>query len=677
MNFTKSYCQHNKFEKCALSIYSCKECSTTQLISLPILLKKKSNEVFDKPREFCFNYEINIIKLIINQIYNDEINFINYKQDLDKLNNDKTNFFLNDKDKSDNNDNESFHSEKDNESYNDSSYHSDKSNNEEDFLYSFNIYYNNRNEIYSYIKDLCNNYNTNENCFYLTMTLIEEFYKYFGYKHINAYQMDLIMNAIFILAYKFDDTDCEIYICNRAFKTHFCKERKHLKPKDLKIAEVQCLEILKYNLNKLTIYNFLELVLSAGVVLEKEINNFNVVSKIYKDCLNLLEFCFRENDLIIEHSMSEIVFSIIYLVRKQNNLIYNIGKIFNKIYNIELKNYINCIKYISSIYYKNENISNNLFLINDERKKYLLKNQKDSINEDKKVESMIIENKNPLNPIDKKNENEKIIVSNSYNNNEICNNICQNIHSNNNMKKIPFPFSKSKSLDIKEIKKLENIFKKKSKENLNNKNSILFESSCIPKIKDIEKSSLKPIKLNILRYSRNLSNYRYKNAINNNSSISTFHNSNNNEIKNKLTKNSSNISSMNINKRNSNNLYYIKDNSNNNNSQNTNIKINKVNSCKNILDQKSYFNFNNASKYNKNLINSFRKSLLNKSELNNQFYEDLSAKVRLDYFLNKKNENNKSKEGKKNIDKIINQMYDNINKGKIKLPLIKKFKFSD
>ena len=96
----------------------------------------------------------------------------------------------------------------------------------------------------------------------------------------------------------------------------------------LKRAEILCLQILEYDLNITTIFDFLNLVLSAGIVLEKEINDFNVLSKIYNDCFYLLNCCFRENDIILEHSLSEIVFSIVYLVRKKNNIIYNTEKLF-------------------------------------------------------------------------------------------------------------------------------------------------------------------------------------------------------------------------------------------------------------------------------------------------------------------------------------------------------------
>ena len=406
MNFTKSTCPHIKFEKSFLSIYACKNCSTTQVISLPKLLKKKNHDIFSKPLEYCFNYEINIIELIRNQIYEDEKNFINYKKPLENLNksiDDSSNKVLDL--------NDSFCSNKDDGSIEDSSANSEKVD-ENEFLNSLNIYYKNRKDILNQIKNLCNKYSTSKNCFYLTMSLIEKFFKMSNSQKINNYQMDLVISSIFILSYKYVDTDSEYYLNYKTFKTFFHKGKKHIKPNDLKIAEVQCLQILEYNLNIPTILNFLELVLSSGIILEKETNNFNIISKIYSDCLNLLDFCFNDDNIMLEYSISEIVFSIIYLVRKRNNLIYHIEKYFSKIYNIELKKYLNCIKNISSIYYKNDAANNNLFVANDERKDSL-------INSEKKIrfdinDSEINEYKKTLKPIFQKLSSEKIHASSSY-----------------------------------------------------------------------------------------------------------------------------------------------------------------------------------------------------------------------------------------------------------------------
>ena len=158
MNFTKSSCPHIKFEKSFLSIYACKNCSTTQIISLPKILKKKNHDIFCKPLEYCFNYEINIIELIRNQIYEDEKNFVNYKKPLENLNksiDDSSNKVLDL--------NDSFCSNKDDESIVDSSANSEKSD-ENEFLNSLNIYYKNRKDILSQIKNLCNKYSSSKYC---------------------------------------------------------------------------------------------------------------------------------------------------------------------------------------------------------------------------------------------------------------------------------------------------------------------------------------------------------------------------------------------------------------------------------------------------------------------------------------------------------------------------------
>ena len=138
MNFTKSCCNH-KFEKSSLSTYICKNCSTIQLNSIPIVLKKKNNDIFCKPYEYCYNYEINIIELIKNKIKDDENNFRNYKKELEKIENI--------------NDTESNNYEKDiEESSEVSSSDSENTNNDNCYLYSFNIYYKNRKKILSHIK---------------------------------------------------------------------------------------------------------------------------------------------------------------------------------------------------------------------------------------------------------------------------------------------------------------------------------------------------------------------------------------------------------------------------------------------------------------------------------------------------------------------------------------------
>ena len=702
MNFTKSSCPHIKFEKSFLSIYACKHCSTTQIISLPKLLKKKSHDIFSKPLEYCFNYEINIIELIRNQIYEDEKNFINYKKPLENLNksiDDSSNKVMDL--------NDSFCSNKDDESIEEDSSAISEKIDEKDFLNSLNIYYKNRKDILSQIKNLCNKYSTSKYCFYLTMSLIEKFFKMSNSQKINNYQMDLVINTIFILSYKYVDTDSEYYLNYKTFKTFFHKGKKHIKTDDLKIAEIQCLQILEYNLNIPTILNFLELVLSSGIILDKETNNFNIISKIYSECFNLLDYCFNDDNIMLEYSMSEIVFSIIYIVRKRNNLIYNIEKYYSKIYNIELKKYLKCIKNIASIFYKNDAVNNNLFVSNEERKNNL-------INSEKKMrfdinDSEINDYKKTLKPIFQKLSNDKIHISSSYDGKSDCN---KNINSYNRNK---FSFLSSKSKSINNInnsqEKIQNPYnvkifqyniKEKDKDK-NKNNSILYDCSLINKNKNIsiDKIMLKPLKSIVWKPSRNFINIRYKNVSNNNSSISTHNNSNNNnEIKNKLYKNNSNLSSVDVNRSSIKNLYCSKDSINSNNSRNNgngseasgggNIPIGlvKVSSSNNLLA--SNYNLNSISINIKKSSNNLRKSFEIQNKIKNQMIDsnELSGKKELINYLNNNstrkndfninNENNLriklkfNKERKNNLFKLSNKLNNNINERNIKLPLIKK-----
>ena len=645
MKFTESVCPHSHSEKCSLSIYSCKSCSITQLIFLSKLLKKNHADNFRKPHEYCFNYEINILRLIKNQIINDEKNFVNYKKELENFNKNE-NF----KDE-DSNHCDSQCNYQEQESIDNKSFDSNKVDTENNSLYSLSIYYKNRKDILLIVKKLCNKFKISKHCFYLTMTLIEKFFKMWNIAYINKYDIDLVVNAIFILAYKYIDSDNDFYISYDTFKTFFYKEKKFIRPDDLKGAEVQCLKILEYNLNIPTILNFLELVLSSGIILEKETKDFNVISKVYQECLNLLNFCFEKNDIILEYSSSEIVFSIIYLVRKQNNLIYKIDKIFKKIYKIEFKKYLNCLKTISSIYYKNNNVYNNLFVLNNKKKEISLMTEKQ------------------LKPINKK--------KNDYNSCEGKTIDCSNVNdSKKDKKRIALFILKSKSLDNNNIKDIKDMISKLNNKEIdiknNNNNNSIFCDSSTKNIGHNDKYFLKPIKLNS---SRNFVNSRYHNASNSN-----INNSNCIEMNNKLK--SLNFSSIDIKKNESMKGLNLKECINDNSSKKLTKKFKVNNSCINLLDFNS--NNNNISKYRNSIINSFRKNFEAKKENDIQLHDnnDSSNKKEIKFYLsNKKKDIIKSNDKKglnfkkketRNVFENINKIYSNVNDIIIKLPKIKK-----
>ena len=663
MKFTKSLCPHTNFEKSPSCFYYCKKCSATKIIPFPKILNKKNNDIFCKPSEYCFNYEINIIQLIKNQINDDEMNFVNYKEALDNYNKTKNN--------SETNDSGSCNTEKKLEvSSEDSSYINDNNSIENENLQMLDLFYKNRKDILYHIEYLCKKYNKSKKCFYFSMTLIEKYFKIIVAKDVSNYEMDLIINAFFILAYKYAESDNKYFIRYKSFKPFFNKV-KNLNGEDLKRAEILCLQILEYDLNITTIFDLLNMVLSAGIVLEKEINDFNVLSKIYNDCFYLLNCCFRENDIILEHSLSEIVFSIVYLVRKKNNIIYNTEKLFQKLYNIELKKYLNCINHISSIFYKGETINNKILVLKDDIK--------DNTNNNAKKLKFDVDNnfKETLKDIPLKKENEK--TSNS------------SLHENN-IKSIAFSSSKDKTLkSTKNIiikgqlsnKIMSQNIKEPNIDNKNKNNSLIFD--CPINRKNSEKFKLKPLKLGMLNSTKNLFNSKFEiDSHNNNIRII---NSNNEIIKivykspsNKITKLNKNLSKY---------VDYLRGTIKNNNFKNK--KLNNIKSSSYILESNSKNN-NNISN-NKNTINIFKMKREIKNDLDEQFLDDIkSARIKKIHYssinatknksiiqddLNGNNNRRKlrfgsnlNKEGKSNIFKIVNKIYKNLDKGNIKLPLI-------
>ena len=370
MNFTLSTCEHNQCEKSTKLVHICKKCSTTKIISkvkteLSCHEPKNIVNIFIKPEEYNFAFEFNIPNFIRQLVANEKKNFISYnelipEQEILELNNKKS-FNTPSTSNCDNSNSEISEigenkniEEEDESDFESSKFESKYSTKKEDLI-PISLYYKYRNEIIKIIKDNCIFYKTSKRCFYLTMTYLDIFFKKKNSEKLSLYQMDLIINACFILAYKFIET-FEIYeIEYYSFNTNLDKGRIYIRCDDLLEAEINCLEILDYNLNQVSVYEILEMILSAGIVLEKEIDQkSDKLFEIYEKCFNLLDFCVNKNEVILEYPSTEIIFSIIYLMRKEFNFNLNIDKYFHKMYGIEMKSYSKCIKDIALLFYKND-----------------------------------------------------------------------------------------------------------------------------------------------------------------------------------------------------------------------------------------------------------------------------------------------------------------------------------
>ena len=572
MKLSFNACDHNSYEKLTKYVHICKECSTTKIISKvkPELSSHKSKDktnIFIKPKEYNFIYEFNIPNFIRQLIKNETENFISYKDSITK----KQNQYLSNKLKfntpstlnydnseiSEVNENESdeVEEESDLESCN---YKSKYPTKEEDLI-PINLYYKYRNDIIKFIKEACKYYNASKRCFYLTMNYLDIFFKNVGIEKINFYQIDLITNVCFILAYKFIETFQIYEIEYHSFNTNLDNERKYIKCKDLIIAEINCLKVLEYNLNQISIYEILEMILSAGIVLENEIDKkSNKLFKIYEKCFNLLDSCIEKNEIILEYPPTEIIFSIIFLVRKDSNLNLNIDKYFHKMYGIEMKSYSKCIKTIASFFYKNDN---NIIISQNKDKKEEILNIKD-INEGLNLsDDGAAKNKLKMKNFDPSFCQNK----NLYNSEDTLLNT-NDRYKINCSKKVPI-LSKKQLEKIEEYNKnkIENIIKLRNFQNV---------------MKNDKKNLLLPINL-CSSYDKSLKN-----------------NNNNNKIFLKPVNSTSVININNNNNKNQNKRYYL-DNCN----RNSDIKTNNISSIfNNINSSKNSFLNSNSSFVNLNKI---------------------------------------------------------------------------
>ena len=268
MKLSLATCEHKNIEKLNKYVYICKKCSTTKIVSKAQSdsSSKKPKELinaFIKPKEFNFNYEFNIPEFIRRIIKKERLNFISYKDSIQE----KWNLYLKNNKKfstpstlnidnsysefTEINENEgSDEEESDFESCNYESKYPIKKEN----LIPISLYYKYRNKIIKFLKDTCVYYKSTKSCLYLTLNYLDMLFKKINIQEISLYQMDLITNACFILAYKFIETFQIYEIDYSSFNTNLDKERNYIKRGDLITAEINCLEILDYNLNQASIY---------------------------------------------------------------------------------------------------------------------------------------------------------------------------------------------------------------------------------------------------------------------------------------------------------------------------------------------------------------------------------------------------------------------------------------
>ena len=398
------------------------------------------------------------------------------------------------------------------------------------------LYKKNRIKIVNYLKNLSkkNINNNNLNVFYLSMTLIDKLNK--NIPKITNEILDYISCSCFILSRKFIDIDKNLKINYNVFKT-ILSEGKYLNPNKLREYETFVLQKFSYNLLFPSTFTILNYVFFGGFIIKQEIEERKeIINKIYESSIQLLNKCLENDEISENFSKFQIVFSVIFIIRKNFNLnIEKSKKIIKKFYNIHFNYYEECVNFILKTFFDFYESFPTEF--NDEIKtteiSYSEKKNKNfsSLIDKLRLSTKLTENSFIQN--DNNNTNEKTLRINNNNNNNDENNKNSFFNENNN--------NNYKPLKINNIKKFS--FFKLNKFNLNKNNlpplnDVIFNDEMKLSLNNYKKiiSSNKNSFINNQeennRYKSNLFS-PYENLNTQNSIILT---NNSNKIKNKYKK---------------------------------------------------------------------------------------------------------------------------------------------
>ena len=263
---------------------------------------------------------------------------------------------------------------------------------------SLHPYYKNRQKAISLLQKYSEYYKYSESSFYLALHYMDYIFSH-QEKNVPQKKFELFVINSFLLSVKFYEKDIiqpDIPLYTSIGISYDIDEF------DINQNEIECLKILKYDLNLLNSYDLLHLFMYNGYVFENEIQNKS------KEFSNII-YCYGKkifSDIIltpiaIQYSPLEICFSIIHLSRKQfglNNQYFNIVK---KLYDVHLTDYKSCLNSIKK-FLNNPNKNSNEPIKNKSYQSSkslvpLLTNKKKENEENEKKEKKEKENKEIIN----------------------------------------------------------------------------------------------------------------------------------------------------------------------------------------------------------------------------------------------------------------------------------------
>ena len=232
-----------------------------------------------------------------------------------------------------------------------------------------------RNKLINHIHNLCSEINSTYDCFYLSILLLDILIHKLNYI-ISNYQLDLFSTICFIISKKFIEKDKMKAEKYNQYLTICHSPQKFINSKDLILSEIECLKLLKYNINIPTSFTIMKYMFICGIIFEEEIS-IKEYSKINEECLNLLLFCNNNNEIAFYYNPVLIVFSIIYIIRKKYKFKFMDTLDLFSLFDIKFNQIKECVKLISKLYFNNNYLkSNNYIEKNINIKRSLSQNKK-------------------------------------------------------------------------------------------------------------------------------------------------------------------------------------------------------------------------------------------------------------------------------------------------------------
>ena len=326
----KIACDHQNLEKMNDNIYICHNCSLIRMI------KYKNNKQNNENTKLLLsksNYYYNIKNEI--NIFHLTKNIIDEKNDYYPHNKEKSEIFQKNK----------------------------------------TLYLKFRNKLINHIHNLCSEINSTYDCFYLSILLLDILIHKLNYI-ISNYQLDLFSTICFIISKKFIEKDKMKAEKYNQYLTICHSPQKFINSKDLILSEIECLKLLKYNINIPTSFTIMKYMFICGIIFEEEIS-IKEYSKINEECLNLLLFCNNNNEIAFYYNPVLIVFSIIYIIRKKYKFKFMDTLDLFSLFDIKFNQIKECVKLISKLYFNNNYLkSNNYIEKNINIKRSLSQNKK-------------------------------------------------------------------------------------------------------------------------------------------------------------------------------------------------------------------------------------------------------------------------------------------------------------